>query len=147
MKCEPDFVPHFGAQVELRDCYRLIRAMAGVENGKDSALYISDSDLWEGYRLAFPQEVSHFLAENDTDEAPEVAPSVNKKYFFNYDIKDGNGKFLLNRENVHSLPTRWGVLTRKRSRALSAALLKDRWLHGTRVLVCHSWRLLRGSIR
>ena len=92
MKCEPDFVPHFGAQVELHDCYRLIRAMAGVENGKDSALYISDSDLWEGYRLAFPNEVSHFLAESDIDKAPEVAPSVNKKYFFNYDIKDGNGR-------------------------------------------------------
>ena len=86
MKCEPEFVPHFGLQAEMHDCYRLIRAMAEVENGKDSALYISDSDLWEGYRLAFHNEVSHF------SEGEDGAPCGNKKFIFNYEIKDGNGR-------------------------------------------------------
>lgn len=78
MKVEPEFIPHFGVQREMYDCFRLIYAMALVENGVNPHLYISETDMTRAYQEAFPRECATFSRE------PEVTRCFNK------DEKDGS---------------------------------------------------------
>lgn len=79
MKVEPDFIPHFGVQQEMYDCFRLILAMASVENGIDPCLYITDDELWQAYNEAFPRECATFAKE------PKVTRWFNKDEYDGFD--------------------------------------------------------------
>lgn len=79
MKVEPEFIPHFGVQREMYDCFRLILAMASVENGVDPCLYITDLELSRAYQEAFPRECATFSKE------PEVTRWFNKDEYDGFD--------------------------------------------------------------
>lgn len=79
MKVEPEFIPHFGLQREMYDCFRLILAMASVENGVDPCLYITDLELSRAYQEAFPRECATFSKE------PEVTRWFNKDEYDGFD--------------------------------------------------------------
>ena len=53
MKCEPEFIPHFGTEEEAWDCIRMVQAMCLVENGMDFKQFITQHDFVTAYNRAF----------------------------------------------------------------------------------------------
>lgn len=50
MRCEAEFIPHFGTVEEKEDCCRMVAAMAMVELGGE---YITPAAIEEAYEFAF----------------------------------------------------------------------------------------------
>ena len=88
MKCEPEFIPHFGAAAEMYDCIRMVKAMCEVENGAPHNKYITDHDFETGWRLAFPYTSQFIQAEPDLNvgfDDLEEEEFVGSRIFFDYD--------------------------------------------------------------
>ena len=88
MKCEPEFIPHFGAAAEMYDCIRMVKAMCEVENGAPHNKYITDHDFETGWRLAFPYTSQFIQAEPDLNvgfDDLEEDEFVGSRIFFDYD--------------------------------------------------------------
>jgi len=50
MKCEPEFVPHFGTQCDMHECCLMVKGMIIVENGGD---YVDFTTIYRAYCKAF----------------------------------------------------------------------------------------------
>lgn len=91
MKCEPEFIPHFGTYEEMADCIRMIQGMIAVENGSYDDALCPWYDIKDAYLMAFPSAHTAYHA----DKLPDVAEALpdnaeddeeeNERFWFDYD--------------------------------------------------------------
>lgn len=86
MKCEPEFIPHFGTAEEMHDCIRMVKAMCLVENGMDYKQFITESDFVAAYKMAFTynSRIDHAEPDLSADFNDDEIDTVTT-YGFYYD--------------------------------------------------------------
>lgn len=85
MKCEPEFIPHFGVAAELYDCIRMVKAMCEVENGIPHTRFIPDHEFESGFSLAFPYQSQFIQPEPELDvDFEDIDEKPESYYFFSY---------------------------------------------------------------